>query len=81
MEQRSGQCKEAIEEKWIISNFCAVVEFQRSHGQKVTNKESLKKVQPKYSLEAKIMKLRHGFVGQVLTKSTSMEKHYYDRKN
>ena len=48
---------------------------------KVTNKESLKKVQPKYSLEAKIMKLRHGFVGQVLTKSTSMEKHYYDRKN
>ena len=40
---------------------------------KITNKEMLEKIQPEYSLEAMIIKLRLGYVGHVLRKPTSME--------
>ena len=40
---------------------------------KITNKEILEKIQPEYSLEAMIIKLRLGYVGHVLSKPTSME--------
>ena len=39
---------------------------------KITNKEILEKIQPEYSLEAMIIKLRLGYVGHVLRKPTSM---------
>ena len=40
---------------------------------KITNKEILEKIQPEYSLEAMIIKLKLGYVGHVLRKPTSME--------
>ena len=40
---------------------------------KITNKEILEKIQPEYSLEAMIIKMRLGYVAHVLRKPTSME--------